>query len=30
MSTWITGALALAAIGFTQRKKLRGLIASRG
>jgi autotransporter-associated beta strand protein len=29
MSTWITGALALAAIGFTQRKKLRGLIASR-
>jgi hypothetical protein len=28
-STWIGAALALAAIGFTQRKKLRGLVASR-
>jgi fibronectin-binding autotransporter adhesin len=28
-STWIGAALALAAIGFTQRKRLRGLISSR-
>jgi fibronectin-binding autotransporter adhesin len=28
-STWIGAALALAAIGFTQRRKLRRLIASR-
>jgi hypothetical protein len=28
-ATWIGAALALSAIGFTQRKKLRGLIASR-
>lgn len=29
MSTWISGALALGFIGFTQRRKLRGLIAGR-
>jgi autotransporter-associated beta strand protein len=28
-STWIIGALALGAVGFTQRRKLRGLIAQR-
>jgi autotransporter-associated beta strand protein len=28
-STWITGALALAAIGFTQRRLLRGLLTRR-
>jgi autotransporter-associated beta strand protein len=28
-STWIGAALALAAVGFTQRRKLRGLIARR-
>jgi hypothetical protein len=28
-STWIGAALALGAIGFTQRKKLRGLLAQR-
>ena len=27
-STWITGALALAAIGFTQRRRLRAAIAA--
>ena len=27
--TWIGGALALAAIGFTQRRRIRGLIARR-
>jgi hypothetical protein len=27
--TWIGAALALVAIGFTQRKRLRGLVASR-
>lgn len=29
MSTWISAALALGFIGFTQRRKLRGLIAGR-
>jgi len=28
-STWVGGALALAAVGFTQRRRLRGLIATR-
>ncbi len=28
-STWIGGTLALAAVGFTQRRRLRGLIACR-
>jgi MYXO-CTERM domain-containing protein len=28
-STWVIGALALAAIGFTQRRRIRGLIARR-
>jgi len=28
-STWIGGALALGAIGYTQRRRIRALIASR-